>query len=214
MATRQIQCGDKKKTATANLVFREKWFGLVFYIFFLHTLIPCILDIALRGLRALRVLIVLKAWMPPAPTRDATKFMRETWSYHKDNTVVLELFIRWVETRCRWKRGIGRRTRRRLARGSSSIRKRDLGHSDLQLKMLMVQKRTWNEWGVSESKVWKKGGGNFLWAWNRVKHRVLGAQCHGLAQALLRRGCSAQAAPRPAEQRSTQHVAGHLAHTT
>lgn len=43
------------------------------------TLIPCILDIARRGLRALRVLMVLKAWMPPAPSRDAVKLMRDTW---------------------------------------------------------------------------------------------------------------------------------------
>ena len=42
------------------------------------TLIPCILDIARRGLRALRVLMVLKAWMPPAPSRDAVKLMSDT----------------------------------------------------------------------------------------------------------------------------------------
>ena len=42
------------------------------------TLIPCILDMARRGLRALRVLMVLKAWIPPAPRRDAVKLMRDT----------------------------------------------------------------------------------------------------------------------------------------
>ena len=31
-----------------------------------------------RGLRALRVLMVLKAWMPPAPSRDAVKLMSDT----------------------------------------------------------------------------------------------------------------------------------------
>ena len=39
---------------------------------------PCILDMALRGLRALSVLMVLNAWMPPAPKRDAVKLMRDT----------------------------------------------------------------------------------------------------------------------------------------
>jgi hypothetical protein len=39
---------------------------------------PCILDMALRGLRARKVLIVLKAWIPPAPSRDAVKFIRDT----------------------------------------------------------------------------------------------------------------------------------------
>ena len=39
---------------------------------------PCILDIALRGLRALKVRIVLKAWIPPAPSREAVKLIRET----------------------------------------------------------------------------------------------------------------------------------------
>ena len=40
---------------------------------------PCILDMALRGLRALKVRIVLKAWIPPAPSKEAVKLMRETW---------------------------------------------------------------------------------------------------------------------------------------
>ena len=46
----------------------------------LFTLIPCIRDIALRGRRALSVRIVLNAWMPPAPTSEAVKLMRETWT--------------------------------------------------------------------------------------------------------------------------------------
>ena len=46
----------------------------------LFTLIPCIRDIALRGRSALSVRIVLNAWMPPAPTSEAVKLMRETWT--------------------------------------------------------------------------------------------------------------------------------------
>ena len=42
------------------------------------TLIPCILDIALKGRRALRVRMVLNAWIPPAPRREAVKLMRDT----------------------------------------------------------------------------------------------------------------------------------------
>ena len=42
------------------------------------TLIPCILDIALKGRRARRVLIVLNAWIPPAPNREAVKFINDT----------------------------------------------------------------------------------------------------------------------------------------
>lgn len=49
----------------------------------LHTRIPCILDIALSGLRALRVRIVLKAWIPPAPQSDAMKLMRDTCERQK-----------------------------------------------------------------------------------------------------------------------------------
>ncbi len=45
----------------------------------LYTLIPCILDIALSGLSALSVLIVLKAWTPPAPSRDAVKLINDTF---------------------------------------------------------------------------------------------------------------------------------------
>ena len=42
------------------------------------TLMPCILDMALSGLKALRVRMVLKAWIPPAPSNDAVKFISET----------------------------------------------------------------------------------------------------------------------------------------
>ena len=45
------------------------------------TLIPCIRDIALNGRRALRVRMVLNAWIPPAPSREAVKLMRDT--YHQ-----------------------------------------------------------------------------------------------------------------------------------
>lgn len=44
----------------------------------LRTLIPCIRDMARSGLSALSVRIVLKAWMPPAPTSEAMKLMRDT----------------------------------------------------------------------------------------------------------------------------------------
>lgn len=42
------------------------------------TLIPCILDIALKGRNALRVLMVLNAWIPPAPQSEAMKFIKDT----------------------------------------------------------------------------------------------------------------------------------------
>ena len=42
------------------------------------TLIPCILDMALNGRRALSVRMVLNAWIPPAPKREAVKLMRDT----------------------------------------------------------------------------------------------------------------------------------------
>ena len=42
------------------------------------TLIPCILDMALSGLRALSVRIVLNVWNPPAPTKDAVKLINDT----------------------------------------------------------------------------------------------------------------------------------------
>ena len=44
----------------------------------LVTLIPCILDMALKGRKARRVLIVLNAWIPPAPNREAVKFINDT----------------------------------------------------------------------------------------------------------------------------------------
>ena len=44
-----------------------------------HTRMPCILDMALSGLRALRVLMVLKAWIPPAPSKVAVKLIRDTY---------------------------------------------------------------------------------------------------------------------------------------
>ena len=44
------------------------------------TRMPCIRDIALRGLRALKVRIVLNAWIPPAPSSEAVKLIRETWT--------------------------------------------------------------------------------------------------------------------------------------
>ena len=42
------------------------------------TLIPCIRDIALNGRRALSVRMVLNAWIPPAPSSEAVKLMRDT----------------------------------------------------------------------------------------------------------------------------------------
>ncbi len=39
---------------------------------------PCILDIALSGLSALSVRMVLKAWTPPAPSREAVKLINDT----------------------------------------------------------------------------------------------------------------------------------------
>lgn len=39
---------------------------------------PCILDMALSGLSALSVLMVLKAWMPPAPSSEAVKLISDT----------------------------------------------------------------------------------------------------------------------------------------
>ena len=63
------------------VMFQHRHYGLFFFLFaiFLPTLIPCILDMALSGRRALRVLMVLNAWMPPAPSRDAVKLIRDTW---------------------------------------------------------------------------------------------------------------------------------------
>ena len=52
------------------------------------TLIDCILDNALKGRRALRVLIVLKIGMFPAPTQPATKLVHDTFKYN-----FIKLFI-------------------------------------------------------------------------------------------------------------------------
>ena len=55
------------------------------------TLMPCILDMALRGLRALKVLMVLKAWMPPMPRRDALKLISDTLkNKENDHELVLK----------------------------------------------------------------------------------------------------------------------------
>lgn len=43
-----------------------------------RTLIPCIRAIARKGLKALKVLIVLNAWIPLAPHNEATKFISDT----------------------------------------------------------------------------------------------------------------------------------------
>lgn len=43
-----------------------------------HTLIPCIRAIARKGLKALKVLIVLNAWIPLAPHNEATKLISDT----------------------------------------------------------------------------------------------------------------------------------------
>ena len=42
------------------------------------TLIPCILDMALSGLSARSVRMVLKACTPPAPSREAVKLINDT----------------------------------------------------------------------------------------------------------------------------------------
>lgn len=51
---------------------------LYYYYCGSRTLIPCILAIARSGRKALRVRIVLKAWIPLAPNKAATKFIRDT----------------------------------------------------------------------------------------------------------------------------------------
>lgn len=57
-------------TQASTVLLREYVYNL--------TLIPCIRDIARRGLKALSVLMVLNAWIPPAPHRDATKLISDT----------------------------------------------------------------------------------------------------------------------------------------
>jgi hypothetical protein len=44
------------------------------------TLIPCILDMARSGLSARSVRIVLKAWMPPTPAKEAVKLISDTYN--------------------------------------------------------------------------------------------------------------------------------------
>ncbi len=44
------------------------------------TRMPCILDMALNGLSALRVRMVLKACIPPAPSSEAVKLIKDTWT--------------------------------------------------------------------------------------------------------------------------------------
>lgn len=52
-----------------------------------RTLIPCIRAIARKGLKALKVLIVLNAWIPLAPHNEATKFISDTcFLYGKKKT--------------------------------------------------------------------------------------------------------------------------------
>ena len=50
----------------------------VLIVLVVRTLIPCILDMALSGLRALSVRMVLKACTPPAPSREAVKLINDT----------------------------------------------------------------------------------------------------------------------------------------
>ena len=42
------------------------------------TLMPCMRDMARSGRSALSVLMVLKAWMPPAPSSEAVKLISDT----------------------------------------------------------------------------------------------------------------------------------------
>lgn len=60
-----------------------------FYIngLFSVTLIPCILDMARSGRRALRVRIVLNACTPPAPAKPATKLIRDTYNTSSKNII-------------------------------------------------------------------------------------------------------------------------------
>ena len=50
------------------------------------TLMPCMRDMARSGLSALSVRMVLKAWMPPAPSSEAVKLISDTC-----NGLVVEL---------------------------------------------------------------------------------------------------------------------------
>ena len=57
----------------------------------LPTRMPCMRDMARSGLSARSVRIVLKAWMPPAPRREAVKLMRETWRLAQGLVRLLQL---------------------------------------------------------------------------------------------------------------------------
>ena len=59
------------------ILIKIKYINTIYTYF--NTLIPCILDIALKGRSALKVRMVLKAWTPPAPASAATKLMSETF---------------------------------------------------------------------------------------------------------------------------------------
>ena len=52
------------------------------------TLIDCILDKALRGRSALRVLIVLKIGMFANPTQPATKLVHDTFKYNFNKLII------------------------------------------------------------------------------------------------------------------------------
>lgn len=62
---------------------------------FTTTLIPCILDNARKGLNALNVLMVLNAWIPPAPHKDATKLIKDTSTMMKSNQHQAFVKYRW-----------------------------------------------------------------------------------------------------------------------
>ena len=69
------------------------WVTKYFYDTFLTgdllTLMPCILDMALKGLKALNVRIVLNAWIPPAPSKDAVKLIRDTYFRIRESLCVV-----------------------------------------------------------------------------------------------------------------------------
>ena len=53
---------------------------------------PCMRDMALSGRSALSVRMVLKAWMPPAPSSEAVKLISDTC-----NVLVVELSTKFCE---------------------------------------------------------------------------------------------------------------------
>lgn len=65
------------------------WRGLDLFHGGCLTRMPCIRDMALRGLRARSVRIVLNAWIPPAPSREAMKLISDT-------CVMWTMFLGWV----------------------------------------------------------------------------------------------------------------------